>query len=170
MLSPFVGGAFGSALRTWPHVILAAMAAQEVGRPVKIVLTRRQMYYGVGHRPYTIQRVALGAERDGRLVATIHDAIAETSCYEETTPSSCSMPTRCSTTCDNLSTLYRLVRLDINTPTPMRAPGHVERATPWNARWTSSRSSSASTRSSCDCAITPPTPIRPKICRGRASR
>jgi xanthine dehydrogenase YagR molybdenum-binding subunit len=124
VISPFVGGAFGSALRTWPHVILAAMAAREVGRPVKIVLTRRQMYYGVGHRPYTIQRVALGAERDGRLLATVHDAIAETSCYEEYTEQLLDA-TRMLYRCDNLSTLYRLVRLNINTPTPMRAPGHV---------------------------------------------
>ena len=124
VISPFVGGAFGSALRTWPHVILAAMAAREVGRPVKVVLTRRQMYYGVGHRPYTIQRVALGAGRDGRLAATIHDATAETSCYEEYAEQLLDA-TRMLYRCDDLSTLYRLVRLNINTPTPMRAPGHV---------------------------------------------
>jgi xanthine dehydrogenase YagR molybdenum-binding subunit len=124
VIAPFVGGAFGSALRTWPHVILAAIAARQVGRPVKVMLTRRQMYYGVGHRPYTIQRVALGAERDGRLVATVHDATAETSCYEEYTEQLLDA-TRMLYRCDNLSTLYRLVRLNINTPTPMRAPGHV---------------------------------------------
>jgi xanthine dehydrogenase YagR molybdenum-binding subunit len=124
VISPFVGGAFGSALRTWPHVILAAMAARQVGQPVKVVLSRRQMYYGVGHRPYTLQRVALGAERDGRLIATIHDATAETSCYEEYAEQLLDA-TRMLYRCDNLSTLYRLVRLNINTPTPMRAPGHV---------------------------------------------
>ena len=124
VISPFVGGAFGSALRAWPHVILAAMAARQVGRPVKVVLTRRQMYYGVGYRPYTIQRVALGAERGGRLVATVHEATAETSCYEEYTEQLLDA-TRMLYRCDDLSTLYRLVRLNINTPTPMRAPGHV---------------------------------------------
>ena len=124
VVSPFVGGAFGSALRTWPHVILAAMAARQVGRPVKIVLTRRQMYSSVGCRPYTIQRVALGAEREGRLVATIHDATAETSCYEEYTEQLLDA-TWLLYRCPDLSTLYRLVRLNVHTPTPMRAPGHV---------------------------------------------
>jgi xanthine dehydrogenase YagR molybdenum-binding subunit len=124
VISPFVGGAFGSALRTWPHVVLAAMAARQVGRPVKIVLTRRQMYTSVGCRPYTVQRVALGAERDGQLVATVHDATAETSCYEEYTEQLLDT-TWALYRCANLATLYRLVRLNVHTPTPMRAPGHV---------------------------------------------
>jgi xanthine dehydrogenase YagR molybdenum-binding subunit len=124
VVSPFVGGAFGSALRTWPHVILAAMAARKVGRPVKIVLTRRQMYTSVGYRPRTIQRVALGADRDGRLAATIHEATAETSSYEEYTEQLLDA-TWSLYRCPNLETLYRLVRLNVSTPTAMRAPGHV---------------------------------------------
>jgi xanthine dehydrogenase YagR molybdenum-binding subunit len=124
VVSPFVGGAFGSALRTWPHVVLAAMAARQIARPVKIVLTRRQMYSSVGCRPYTVQRVALGAERDGRLLATIHDATAETSSYEEYTEQLLDA-TWLLYRCPDLATLYRLVRLNIHTPTPMRAPGHV---------------------------------------------
>src|SRR6266566_714144 len=60
VISPFVGGAFGSALRTWPHVILAALGSRVTGRPVKVVLSRREMFYGVGYRPHTVQRVALG--------------------------------------------------------------------------------------------------------------
>jgi xanthine dehydrogenase YagR molybdenum-binding subunit len=124
VISPFVGGAFGSGLRVWPHVVLAAMAARQVGRPVKIVLNRRQMYTSVGARPYTIQRVALGAGRDGKLTATIHEAIAETSTYEEYTEQVLDA-TWMLYACDNVETLYRLARLDINTPTPMRGPGHV---------------------------------------------
>ena len=69
VVSPFVGGAFGSGLRTWPHVTLAALGARVAGRPVKVMLSRREMYYGVGYRPHTVQRVALGASRDGRLAA-----------------------------------------------------------------------------------------------------
>ena len=61
VVSPFVGGAFGSGLRTWPHVTLAALGARVAGRPVKLMLSRREMYYGVGYRPHTVQRVALGA-------------------------------------------------------------------------------------------------------------
>src|SRR5918996_3392087 len=82
------------------------------------------MYRSVGCRPYTIQRVALGAERDGRLLATIHDATAETSCYEEYTEQLLDA-TWLLYRCPDLSTLYRLVRLNVHTPTPMRAPGHV---------------------------------------------
>jgi xanthine dehydrogenase YagR molybdenum-binding subunit len=63
VVSPFVGGAFGSALRAWPHVTLAALGARVAGRPVKLMLSRREMYYGVGYRPHTVQRVALGASR-----------------------------------------------------------------------------------------------------------
>jgi xanthine dehydrogenase YagR molybdenum-binding subunit len=63
VVSPFVGGAFGSALRAWPHVTLAALGARVAKRPVKLMLSRREMYYGVGYRPHTVQRVALGASR-----------------------------------------------------------------------------------------------------------
>ena len=83
VISPFVGGAFGSGLRTWPHVTLAALGARVAGRPVKLMLSRREMYYGVGYRPHTVQRVALGASRDGRLAAIVHDGYQETSTYEE---------------------------------------------------------------------------------------
>ena len=51
VISPFVGGAFGNATRTWPHSVAAALAAREVKRPVKLVLTRRQLFFGVGFRP-----------------------------------------------------------------------------------------------------------------------
>ena len=72
VICPFIGGAFGASLRTWPHVTLAALAAWHVDRPVKLVLTRRQMFYTTGHRPRTIQRVALGAGSDGRLTSGSH--------------------------------------------------------------------------------------------------
>src|SRR5215213_8012903 len=67
VISPYVGGAFGSCLRPNYYPSLTAMAAREIKRPVKVVYTRRQMYTGHGHRPYTIQKVALGAERSGKL-------------------------------------------------------------------------------------------------------
>jgi xanthine dehydrogenase YagR molybdenum-binding subunit len=122
VVSPYVGGAFGSALRTWPHVTLAALAARLVGRPVRLELTRRELYSSVGFRPHTEQRVALGAGRDGRLTAVVHEAAAQTSMYEEHAEETLA-PARMTYACPNVRTRYRLVKLDTNTPTSMRAPG-----------------------------------------------
>jgi xanthine dehydrogenase YagR molybdenum-binding subunit len=124
VICPFVGGAFGTSLRCWPHVTLAALAARHVGRPVKLVLTRRQMFQTTGYRPRAVQRVALGAQPDGRLVSLIHEARAETSRYEQfiegTTSASSLMYS-----CPNVRTRYRLVPLDVSTPNHMRSPGEA---------------------------------------------
>jgi xanthine dehydrogenase YagR molybdenum-binding subunit len=122
VISPFVGGAFGTTLRAWPHVTLAALAARFVGRPVKLVLTRRQMYTGTGYRPATWQRVALGASRDGRLTALIHHGTAETSTYEQYVERLLE-PTGFLHACPHVETRYRLVPLNVHTPVFMRAPG-----------------------------------------------
>ncbi len=124
VISPFVGGGFGSALRTWSHVTLAALGARHVGRPVKIVLTRRQTFHTTGHRPYTVQRVSLGAERDGRLAALHHEGVAETSRYELFVEHLLNA-SRYMYACPNLGTRYGLAELDLSTPTYMRAPGEV---------------------------------------------
>ena len=124
VVSPFVGGAFGSGLRSWPHVTIAALAAREVGRPVRVELSRREMYTSVGFRPRTEQRDALGARRDGRLTAIVHEAIGQTSAYEEYTENLLG-PARMTYACPNVRTRYRLVTLDTNTPCAMRAPGVV---------------------------------------------
>ncbi|HZH26900.1 MAG TPA: xanthine dehydrogenase family protein molybdopterin-binding subunit [Azospirillaceae bacterium] len=124
VVSPFVGGAFGSGLRVWPHVVLAAMAARHVGRPVRVELTRRQQFVATGYRPRTIQRVALGARRDGRLTGLVQEVLSNTSVYEdyaETTIEPASMLYAC----PNLRTVYRLAPLNANSPCPMRAPGVV---------------------------------------------
>src|SRR5262249_1182667 len=75
VISPFVGGAFGTCLRTWPHTLIATLAARHLRRPVKIVLTRAQMFTMTGYRPHTVQKVALGATRDGKLTAIRDEAI-----------------------------------------------------------------------------------------------
>lgn len=124
VVSPFVGGAFGSGLRTWPHVTLAALGARVVQRPVKIMLSRREMYYGTGFRPYTIQRVALGATRDGRLTAILHDAYQENSMYEEYVEALLDA-TRFMYSCPNVYTRYRLAPMNVHGPTWMRAPGEA---------------------------------------------
>ncbi len=124
VLSPFVGGAFGSALRVWPHVLIAALAARHVGRPVKVVLTRAQQYTVPGFRPRTTQKVALGARRDGTLTALIHEGAAQTSVYEEYTESLLSAA-RYLYACPNVVTRYRLAAMHVNTPASMRAPGEA---------------------------------------------
>ncbi|MER9871156.1 xanthine dehydrogenase family protein molybdopterin-binding subunit [Mesorhizobium sp. M0136] len=124
VVSPFVGGAFGSALRTWPHVTLAALGARAAGRPVKLMLSRREMYYGVGYRPHTVQRVALGAAGDGRLMAILHDGYEETSTYEEFSEALLSA-SQFLHACPNVYTRHRIAPLNVHTPTYMRAPGEA---------------------------------------------
>jgi xanthine dehydrogenase YagR molybdenum-binding subunit len=124
VICPFIGGAFGTSLRTWPHVTLAALAARQVNRPVKLVLTRKQMFFTTGHRPRTLQRVALGATPDGKLTSLIHEGTGETSRYEQygeaLTSNSGFMYS-----CPNVRTRYRLLPLDTGTPTWMRGPGEA---------------------------------------------
>lgn len=124
VVSPFVGGAFGSALRSWPHVTLAALGARVAGRPVKLMLSRREMYYGTGYRPHTVQRLALGASRDGRLAAILHDAYQETSTYEEFSEALLDAG-RFLHSCPNVYSRHRIARMNVHTPTYMRSPGEV---------------------------------------------
>jgi xanthine dehydrogenase YagR molybdenum-binding subunit len=124
VVSPFVGGAFGSGLRTWPHVTLAALGARVAGRPVKLMLSRREMYYGVGYRPHTVQRVVLGAARDGRLTALVHEGHQETSSYEEFSEALLNA-SRFLHSCPNVTTRHRIAPMNVHTPTYMRAPGEA---------------------------------------------
>jgi xanthine dehydrogenase YagR molybdenum-binding subunit len=121
---PFIGGAFGTSLRTWPHVTLAAMAARHVGRPVKLALTRKQMFFTTGHRPRTLQRVALGAAADGKLTSIVHEGTGETSRHEQFIEALTNV-TQFMYSCPNLRTRYRLVSLDTGTPNHMRGPGEA---------------------------------------------
>jgi len=122
VINPFVGGAFGSALRTWPHVTLAAMAARGVSRPVRLELTRRQLSTSVGFRGLSEQHVALGADLDGRLTALTQEVIGQTSTYEEFAEPALG-PAGSTYACPNRLTRYKLVEMNVNTPCPMRGPG-----------------------------------------------
>ncbi len=124
VVCPFIGGAFGTSLRTWPHVTLAAVAAREVGRPVKLVLSRRQTFHTTGHRPRTLQRVALSATADGRLTGIVHEGTAETSRYEQYVEALTAV-TPFLYSCPNVRTRYRIAPMDIGTPTYMRGPGEA---------------------------------------------
>ena len=93
VIDPFVGGGFGCKGSAWSHVVIAALAAKAVGRPVKLVLERPQMFGPVGNRPRTDQTLALGADAAGNLLATSHATISETSMIEDWVETS-SLPAR----------------------------------------------------------------------------
>jgi xanthine dehydrogenase YagR molybdenum-binding subunit len=122
--SPFVGGAFGSSSRMWPQEMAAVMGAKKVGRPVKVALERIQVFNMVGYRPYSIQKYAIGANRDGTLVGISHEAFGSTSQYEQFTERILE-PTKSMYNCANVDTNYKLVPLDMSTPCPTRGPGET---------------------------------------------
>lgn len=127
VISPFVGGAFGSALNPNYYPFLTAMAARELKRPVKVNYTRRQMFTGHGYRPYTWQKVQIGANKDGKLQAIIHEAVGNTSSFEDFSENPNGFG-RTLYECPNYDTPYKLAKVDLPTPTWMRAPGMVSGA------------------------------------------
>jgi CO/xanthine dehydrogenase Mo-binding subunit len=126
VLVPYLGGGFGAGLRTWPHVILTALAARVVGRPVKLVLTRPQMFTSVGHRPETRQRVRLGATREGRLVAVDHECTSTIGALDDAGVNPVTQVTGNAYACQNVATHDRRARLHIPSPHWMRGPGPTE--------------------------------------------
>lgn len=124
VIAPFVGGAFGNGLHNWPHETAAIIAAKMVKRPVKLMLTREQMFFMVGYRPRTWQKIGIGATTDGKLVGISHSSIGQTSSYEEFTESTLQQ-SRMMYTAANVSTRYRILPLDVSTPIWMRGPGEA---------------------------------------------
>ena len=122
VVAPFVGGAFGSKGQTWSHVPLAALAAKIVRRPVKLLVTRPQMFGWVGHRPQTRQTVSLGADRTGRLAALTHSVLSETSISDEFVEP-CAVFSRDLYAVPNFAMSDALSRLNISKPTYQRGPG-----------------------------------------------
>ncbi|WP_405738552.1 xanthine dehydrogenase family protein molybdopterin-binding subunit [Streptomyces sp. NBC_01525] len=121
--SEHVGGAFG-AKATRPHVVLAAMAATVLHRPVRVVLTRRQLFSLVGYRSPTVQRVRLGADADGRLRALDHQAYCASSSFREFIERSADFG-RVMYGPDAYRSQNHVVPLDVPTPSFMRAPGEA---------------------------------------------
>ncbi|HWE75566.1 MAG TPA: xanthine dehydrogenase family protein molybdopterin-binding subunit [Stellaceae bacterium] len=124
VISDYVGGGFGSKGSTWPHVTLTAMAARLARRPVRLVLTRRQMFTAHGYRSKTIQRVRLAADRDGKLLATMHDGQAQTSFIGEFVEP-VGLATEVMYSCANVGVTHRVAALNVAMPTFMRAPGEA---------------------------------------------
>ncbi|RYY15229.1 MAG: xanthine dehydrogenase family protein molybdopterin-binding subunit, partial [Chitinophagaceae bacterium] len=121
IISPFIGGAFGSGLRPQYQLFLAAMAALELKRSVRVTMDRHQMFT-FGHRPATVQNILYSADANGKLTGINHKAWAETSRFEDYTETVVNWTNQLYP-CDNVKLDYELVPLDFYTPTDMRAPG-----------------------------------------------
>lgn len=124
VITRFVGGAFGCKAMVWPHSTLAAMAARRVSRPVKLALTRAQMFSSCGHREEQEQRIELGATRDGRVTTLRHHKLSATSPFDNWAEPSLNVAAQ-AYAYPNYEGVYRLVRTNTMTPTFTRAPGEA---------------------------------------------
>jgi xanthine dehydrogenase YagR molybdenum-binding subunit len=124
VISRFLGSGFGGKLWPWTHCLIAASAARNLNRPVKLVVTREMMFQSVGHRPRTQQRLRVGATPDGKLVSLMHDSLNHTSILDDYSEG-CSEATAYSYSVANLRATSGLVRRNVGTPTSMRGPGAV---------------------------------------------
>ena len=154
VLTRFIGGAFGCKAMVWPHVTLAAMAAQHVRRPVRLTVTRGQMFSSCGHREEQEQRIQLGATRDGKLTAIRHRKISVTSPFDDWAEPAFGVASQLYAS-PVYEGILRLVRG--NTMTRRSPAGRARRSacSPSNARWTNSPPTSAPTLSNCGCATSP---------------
>ena len=123
IVSPFVGGGFGSKGSQWPHVLLTAMAAKAVNRPVKFAITRQMMVTNVGRRPETVQKIALGANKDGKLAAIRHENNSYKAFSEYFEQSG--VQTKILYGAPVREITYKIAKFNINAPTFMRAPGET---------------------------------------------
>src|SRR6185369_8827176 len=124
IISKFLGSGFGGKLFPWSHSPLAVAAARQLGKPVKLVVSRKMMFQTVGHRPRTQQRVRLGATPDGKLVSLQHDYVNHQGMLDgyhedcgEATPFLYSVP--------NLRVAFGRAKRNVGSPTSMRGPGAV---------------------------------------------
>jgi xanthine dehydrogenase YagR molybdenum-binding subunit len=124
IVSPHVGGGFGSKGTPRPNAVIAALAAKLAGRPVKLAATRQQLFAFVGYRTPTIQHMRLGADAEGRLVAIDHQVEEQTSTLKEFAEQTATC-TRMMYATPNLRTGHRVAALDVPTPAWMRAPGET---------------------------------------------
>lgn len=122
VIDPYVGGGFGSKGSTWSHVILCAMAAKVVDAPVHLAIERPQMFGPVGGRPRTVQKIKLGADASGKLVAISHDVLLPTSVMEDFLEPAAQQTTMLYQ-CDSIETSHNMVDMNIGVQTFQRAPG-----------------------------------------------
>ncbi|MEO5911973.1 MAG: xanthine dehydrogenase family protein molybdopterin-binding subunit [Pelobium sp.] len=124
VIAPYVGGAFGMALHTWPYQDAAVIGAKLTNRPLKLMLTRMQMFTMVGYRPETKQFIGIGASEDGVLQGITHKAWGVTSTFDNFTEGTVGA-SQFMYKCPNVNTQYSLVKLDVSNPIWMRGPGEA---------------------------------------------
>ncbi|HEY9228401.1 MAG TPA: xanthine dehydrogenase family protein molybdopterin-binding subunit [Gemmatimonadaceae bacterium] len=124
VISKFLGSGFGGKLFPWPQSPLAAAAARQLQKPVKIVVTRKMMFQNVGHRPLTQQRVRVSATADGKLTSLQQDYLNHTSLQDDY-HEDCGEATAYLYSVPNLRVTWALSRRNVGAPTPMRGPGAV---------------------------------------------
>lgn len=124
VIKKYMGGGFGSKLTTGKYSVMAALLAREIGRPVKIMLDRKEMNLAVGNRPDSVQKLKVGAKKDGILTALFHYSYGAAGAY----PSSagCSWPLKTIYKCPNVRTEEYTVFINAGPGRPFRAPGHVQ--------------------------------------------
>jgi xanthine dehydrogenase YagR molybdenum-binding subunit len=118
----FLGGGFGGKAWSWPHTLLAALAAKAVNRPVRLQLTRTQMYSMVGHQAATVQRIALGADRDGKLTGIRHDSVNPTSPFDDYVEYAALVSRHLWAASGGIATSHKVVHVNRNSPVVLRAP------------------------------------------------
>jgi xanthine dehydrogenase YagR molybdenum-binding subunit len=126
VICPYVGGGFGCKGNTWPPATLAAMAAKVVQRPVKLAVTRAQMFTSNGYRPRTVQKLRFAADQQGHLISMRHDGFSQMSqpvMGEFAEP--VGLATEMLYACPNVAVTHRLVATNAPLPTYMRAPGEA---------------------------------------------
>jgi xanthine dehydrogenase YagR molybdenum-binding subunit len=124
VISRFIGSGFGCKLFPWPRSWMASMASKKLGRPVKVSVPRSMMFTTVGHRPFTRQRIQLGADKDGKLTAFHHEILQPTSMVDDYVEN-CAEVTAMLYGCPNVRAVQHLFHKNIGTPTPMRGPGRT---------------------------------------------
>ena len=118
----FLGGGFGGKSWSWPHTLLVALAAKVVNRPVRLQLSRAQMYSMVGHQAATVQTIALGADHDGKLTGIRHDSVNPTSIFDDYVEYAAMASRHLWRASGGISTSHKVVRVNRNSPVVLRAP------------------------------------------------
>jgi xanthine dehydrogenase YagR molybdenum-binding subunit len=118
----FLGGGFGGKSWSWPHTLLAALAAKVLNRPVRLPLSRAQMYSMVGHQAATVQTIALGADRVGKLIGIRHDSVNPTSLFDDYVEYAAMASRHLWRASGGIATSHKVVHVNRNSPVVLRAP------------------------------------------------